>query len=398
MNHMTDFFADPAARMTLTESLEMTAQSLNAYGSQHPHWFFAWSGGKDSTATVSVALYLIDQGEVAAPETITVFYADTRLELPPLSAAAYQMMDALRRRGVNVQVVMAPMDDRYFVYMLGRGVPPPNNMTFRWCTPQMKVEPMERAIDAYLNQVGTALMITGVRLGESAIRDRRITLACSKDGGECGQGWYQNVLPNAKGVRGRVATLAPLLHWRVCHVWGWLLEEMSGLPTAALAEAYGGDEAEEINARTGCIGCPLAQRDTALENIIKRPKWSHLSPLLGLKPIYRELRKPQNRLRKTELEKRKDGQAVHNPNRMGPLTMPARRWALGEVLAIQDAVNRKAAPDTRIDILNSDEHARILELMERNTWPDKWSGDEQRADLPFPAYYRNGIIQPLLVG
>jgi DNA sulfur modification protein DndC len=69
---------------------------------------------------------------------------------------------------------------------------------------------------------GKVLMITGVRQGESAIRDQRIEMSCGKDGAECGQGWYQQVLPNAKGLRGRIATLAPLLHWRVCHVWEWL--------------------------------------------------------------------------------------------------------------------------------------------------------------------------------
>ncbi len=32
------------------------------------------------------------------------------------------------------------------------------------------------------------LMLTGVRIGESAARDQRIALSCTKDGGECGQG------------------------------------------------------------------------------------------------------------------------------------------------------------------------------------------------------------------
>ncbi|MCP4697976.1 MAG: hypothetical protein GY862_14155 [Gammaproteobacteria bacterium] len=130
-----------------------------------------------------------------------------------------------------------------------------------------------------------------------------------------------------------MATPAPLLHWRVCHVWGWLHKEMGGLPVSALTDAYGGNDAEEINARTGCTGCPLAQRDTALENIVRNRKWSHLSPLLSLKKIYRELRKPMNRLRKTKLEYRKDGSPAKNPNRMGPLTIKARLWALDAVLA-----------------------------------------------------------------
>ncbi|MBN0654011.1 phosphoadenosine phosphosulfate reductase, partial [Pseudomonas aeruginosa] len=101
-------------------------------------------------------------------------------------------------------------------------------------------------------------------------RDKRIEMSCGKDGAECGQGWYQKVLPEAKGLKGRLATLAPLLHWRVCHVWEWLkhwapLAEFGDWSTAMIADAYGGDEAEEINARTGCTGCPLASEEKALE-------------------------------------------------------------------------------------------------------------------------------------
>ncbi|TEB41488.1 FAD synthetase, partial [Flavobacterium circumlabens] len=54
------------------------------------------------------------------------------------------------------------------------------------------------------------LMLTGVRLGESAVRDQRINTSCSKDGAECGQGWYQSGLQNDL-----CSTLAPILHWRV---------------------------------------------------------------------------------------------------------------------------------------------------------------------------------------
>jgi DNA sulfur modification protein DndC len=46
-----DLFAG-AARVTMNEAMEMTAASLGAYGPTHPHWFVAWSGGKDSTATL----------------------------------------------------------------------------------------------------------------------------------------------------------------------------------------------------------------------------------------------------------------------------------------------------------------------------------------------------------
>lgn len=399
-----DIFAAGARRLQMTESIDLTIQSLLAYGASHEHWGVAWSGGKDSSATLTILMYLIDSGKIPKPKTLTVFYADTRQELLPLAHSAQQIMEELRERSINVEVVMAPLDDRFMVYILGRGVPPLNNNTLRWCTGQIKIEPMEEALRRRLDQLdGQILMITGVRQGESAIRDRRIEMSCGKDGAECGQGWYQQVLPNAKGLRGRIATLAPLLHWRVCHVWEWLkhwapTEEFGDWSTAAIADAYGGDEAEEINARTGCVGCPLAQEDTALDTILQNPQWAYLAPMKGIKILWRELREPQHRLRKAGIERLKDGSIGKNPQRMGPLTLEARLMGLDRLLAIQAEVNTAAVALNRpkVDMINPEEEARIRELIALETWPRGWEGDEPLATTVMDVVYQNGAVQPRL--
>ncbi|MER9665535.1 phosphoadenosine phosphosulfate reductase family protein [Mesorhizobium sp. M0203] len=392
-------------RLVYDEAVDLTLQSMQAYGPAHDHWGIAWSGGKDSSATLSLIVHLIDVGRLAAPKSLTVFYADTRQELPPLAIAAERIMVQLAERGIRCEVVRAPLDKRFLVYILGRGVPPPNNNTLRWCTRQIKIDPMAEALEQRLGELdGKILMITGVRQGESAIRDDRIAMSCGKDGAECGQGWYQEVLPNAKGIRGRIATLAPLLHWRVCNVWDWLriyapMAEYGGWATAAIADAYGGDEATEINARTGCAGCPLASKDLALDTIVASPAWGHLAPLKGLKPLYRELREPRHRIRKAGLERLKDGSVAANPQRMGPLTFAARLMGLDRVLSIQAECNARAAALGRplLDILNQDEEARIRELIAAETWPNGWDGDEPAADMPMDSYFSDGSVQPLLV-
>ena len=400
----SDIFAG-GARLQMNESIELTIQSMQAYGADHDHWGIAWSGGKDSSATLTLIIYLMDAGMIPRPKSLTVFYADTRMELPPLAIAAQRIMDELEDRGISVEVVRAPLDKRFFVYILGRGVPPPNNNTLRWCTRQIKIDPMEEALRQRLDNIpGGILMITGVRQGESAMRDRRIEMSCGKDGAECGQGWYQQVLPNSKGLKNRLATLAPILHWRVCHVWAWLKHwapsaQYGDWSTAKIADAYGGDEAEEINARTGCVGCPLAQEDTALNTILANPMWSHLAPLKGLRPLYRELREPHNRLKKAGLERLKDGSIAKNPQRMGPLTFEARLMALARVLDIQARVNAEASRLGRpnIDILNAEEEARIRELITAETWPQGWDGDEPTADTPMASVFADGTVQELLI-
>jgi DNA sulfur modification protein DndC len=378
------------SRISLPASLELTAQSLNAYGAAYDHWAVAFSGGKDSSATVTAVFHLIETGRVKAPKSLTVLYADTRMELPPLHATAMTILDELKARGANVEIVVPPIDRRYFVYMFGRGVPPPGS-NFRWCTGMLKITPMIEALRKLRDQQGQKfLTMTGVRTGESAARDARIVLSCGKNNSECGQGWFQESTPESVSD-----TLAPIVHWRLCHVWDWLTGLVPdaldhGFSTKLIAAIYGQDEDLETHARTGCVGCPVASRDYALEQIVKRPGWTRFAPLLELRALYADLKEPENRVRKDGTERKADGSLVHNPCRMGPLTMEARRYGLAMVKDIQSRAG--------VDLINSEEEQRIMELIAANTWPDKWNGDEPRAHLPYEKVNPDGSVQPNLFG
>jgi DNA sulfur modification protein DndC len=394
MSTQPTFFDD--MRSTLGDAIAQTRASLLTYAQTHRHWAIAYSGGKDSSATVTVVAHLIETGQVPAPASLTVLYADTRMEITPLQVSAMKVLAELRERGIQTKIVLPELDDRFMVYMLGRGVPPPKNR-FRWCTSQIKIEPIMRALQALRDEAGEKiLMITGVRLGESAARDARIVMSCSRDGAECGQGWFQEATPDAIAD-----TLAPILHWRVCHVWAWLTAHCPdlGFPTLDIAIAYGGDEAEEINARTGCMGCPLASKDKALLAVVRQPAWSYLAPLLRLKPLYNYLNfNHANRLRKIDIELRKDGTAASNPQRIGPLTMEARIYGLDSVLAIQAEVNAEALQQKRpiVSLIDTEEEARIRQLIAENTWPRGWDGTEAAGDALVDRINRDGTVQPLL--
>jgi len=357
-------------RLTLNDALDLSIASLAAYGERYRHWAVAYSGGKDSTATLAFVAWAVHNGYVPRPQTLTVLYADTRMELPPLHAAALGILSSLSITGTQLvtRTVLPAMEDRFFVYILGRGVPPPKNR-FRWCTPQLKIEPMHAALGAWRDFVGEKfLMLTGVRLGESAARDQRIALSCSKDSGECGQGWFQTATPEAMAD-----TLAPLLHWRLCHVFDWLyLDERHGLDTEAIAAIYG-----EEDIRTGCVGCNLASRDTALERLIRHERWEHLRPLLELKPLYAELTKAKHRKRKVEPELRQDGQWSRNVQRLGPLTMAARAYGLDRIFDIQQRAG--------VDLVNPEEETVIRQMWADNIWPQKWSDQDADGTLPLDA-------------
>lgn len=383
------------SRLSQQEAIELTAMYLNNYFDRYKTVAIAFSGGKDSSALVSTVIHLIETKKVKEPDRLTVVYADTRMELPPLQQSAMSMLAEVRKRGFDTKIAIAPLDKRFLVYILGRGVPPPNNSTLRYCTQQIKLNPMMSAMAKIRNSLPedeNLLMLTGVRLGESAVRDRRILTSCSKNGGECGQGWFQN------STSDRTDTLAPIIHWRVCHVWEWLItgELEHGFPTYQVAEAYGGDEAQEINARTGCICCPLASKDLALDRLIQTPKWSYLAPLKELRSIYEEMRQYNHRLQKEGLEVKKDGNPVQNPNRKGPLKLESRLHFLDRILNIQNQINLKRGDNPKLFLIDAEEEARIRELIDLKTFPNKWTGDEPGGEMSIEQYYSDGSKQLIL--
>ena len=371
-------------RLNLDGAIELSLASLCEYGQRYRHWACAYSGGKDSSATVTFIAWAIKAGMVPAPESLTILYADTRMEIPPLQQTAMHLLADLRADGFEARVVCPPMDERFFVYMLGYGVPPPTNR-FRWCTEGLKITPMLTELQSLRQATEEKLlMLTGVRLGESAHRDQRIAVSCSRDSGECGQGWFQVATPAAVAD-----TLAPLLHWRLCHVYDWIyFDDRHSYDVSAIAAVYG-----ETEVRTGCVGCNLASRDVALERLIRYPEWEYLRSLLELRPLYAELKNPKWRKRKTQPEKRKDGRFGKNVQRMGPLTMPGRVHGLARVLDIQARAH--------VDLINAEEEARIREMWALDMWPEKWSADDVAATLPIDAmritHDNQIVVQALLL-
>lgn len=115
--------------------------------------------------------------------------------------------------------------------------------------------------------------------------------------------------------------------------------------------------------------------------------------------LYAELKKPHNRLRKPTGERTKAGVLSKNQNRMGPLTMEARRWGMRYILEIQEEVNvgARACGDPEYLLITPEEQQVIEHLIESNTWPQKWSGKEPIATQPFEEMDEDGWLQGSLI-
>jgi DNA sulfur modification protein DndC len=388
-------FTDPL--LTLPQSINLTIKSIVAHAHRYPVWLLMYSMGKDSSTLVTLLAWLKSVADgyemkpewlegverIVWPERIIAVNCDTKMENPALLDCARAIISELGEVGIETIIVQPKLEHRFFVYMLGRGIPPPHNR-FRWCTDKLKVEPPKRIIEQLYEQCQQKLLVmTGVRVGESAARDERIIVSCSRDGGECGQGRFQESFD-----AGKVDALDPLLHWRPCNIWAWLGAQTAthGFSTRLIGEAYGGEDAESINTRTGCLRCRLVTEDRSLETVLKIPRWSYLAPIRRLTHVYDRLALPSSRLRHTGYTV-KGNYDKRRANQLGPLTMEARRYGLETVLAIQSEVN---ASGPAISLIDNEEREHIEFLIENDTWPDGWTGREPRGDEPYEKIYEKG--------
>lgn len=311
------------------------------------HWIVTFSGGKDSTATVIVALegVLSLEGEV---ERVDIVYSDTNIEIPVIHQYALAFLEYLRGAerfaGLPLHIlrVYPQVEDSFWVCLLGKGYPPPHQR-FRWCTRRLKIAPVERALKAFI-QPDRSVIITGVRFGESRSRDNRLHQVCNR-GGECGQGvWLEH------SARIKAGYLAPIVNWGECDVWDFLNFYAPGLgyPTYHLEESvYNGRET-----RFGCWMCTVVRQDRAMEKITSLPQWSHLRPLLEFRQFVRDISiSPHSRVR------RSDG-------RPGRLTLSMRQYLLNELLEMQAKLNMR--------LISPEEIATIEELWQS----ERYGGEE----------------------
>jgi len=318
-----------AGLRVLTRVKEAKAALTHVLENGYDHWIVTFSGGKDSTSSVVIALEtaLEHPGEV---KRIDVIYADTMIEIPTIHQYALSFLNNLRSLSrleglpLYCHVALPAVEQRFWVCLLGRGYPPPHQK-FRWCTRRLKIEPTERRLKGFVQRNRTVI-VTGVRFGESKDRDRRLMQSCSR-GGECGQGlWFQY------SSRLEAGYLAPLIDWRDCDVWDFLLiiAPDLGYQTSQLQNIYSGHQT-----RFGCWMCTVVRQDKAMERTVAQAEWNHLAPLAEFRKYAWEL------TRSTDTRRlRSDGQP-------GGLKHKVRKALLERLIEVQAEVG--------IEVISNDE-------------------------------------------
>lgn len=71
---------------------------------------------------------------------------------------------------------------------------------------------------------------------------------------------------------------------------------------------------------------------------------------------------------------------------------------MSEVTRIEAAVNASRGDKPYVSLINQEEHTRIVELIDANTWPQGWTGEEPNADETLPFHYgRRGNVKQFLL-
>ena len=134
----------------LDKAIQRCAREI--VNSDNTNWVIGYSGGKDSTATLKVFLTALKLAK-RKDDRVTVIYCDTGVENPVLDKYVKYTLKNIERELVkdftnsSVEILKAPVNERFFVRIIGRGYAPPTNR-FRWCTKGLRVNPVRRYINS----------------------------------------------------------------------------------------------------------------------------------------------------------------------------------------------------------------------------------------------------------
>ena len=189
-----------------------------------------WSGGKDSTVALILALKAYGKRRVVA------VYCDTGAEFPHTQN---YVEDVAKKLGVSIVTTYAGIDREI---LRRRQLPTHSN---RWCT-IMKVNSIEKTIGELVSDPETTILVLGDRDSESEPRSRRPVVRVN--------------------TRINVTEIAPLKMWGTAHVQTYLLKNNIGLNPLYDLGFY----------RIGCYICPslrswekFVMRETGIYNELR---------------------------------------------------------------------------------------------------------------------------------
>jgi DNA sulfur modification protein DndC len=358
-------------------------------------WIVAYSGGKDSTATLQLIWYALTALHPSQRKhRVFVISNDTLVEDPALAvrvhlscqrinAAAQAEAEACARAHpdyhdpitplFSAHVLKPELQARFFRLLIGLGYPPPT-VRQRWCVHRLKILPAQTFIEQFISKKGEVVITLGAREEESTTR----ALSLRK------HALPHQLLKRHSTIRG-AWVYTPIEVWSADDVWVYLLQidnpwgdENRNL--LALYQASGGECPLVVDRKTpscagtrmGCWTCTLIKQNRSLENRVDYgEEW--LFPLLQFRNYLMEMTDPEKKHLYRSLESR-GTHRVELTRQGNPsyrcLTLETRKDLLKRLLATQEQVRREG-PDPTMELIDFEELCAIREAWRaEGDWED----------------------------
>jgi DNA sulfur modification protein DndC len=326
-----------AAPTSASKLRAVLAELLDEYTQPHRKpWVIGYSGGKDSTVVLQLAIETMRAVETmrAGPlRPLEVVMNDTLVESPLLINHARSELDRVREfveaRGlpVTITITTPKPEESFWVCMIGRGYPAPHRH-FRWCTDRLKI----RATGDYLAAKAereSLILLLGVHVGESAIRDQSVERYRS-DGRLSPHNTMANCLVYKPIVDFTTADVWDVLMqrpppWGGTHRDLWTLyRNAAGGECPLVLDKGDAPSCGSSSARFGCWTCTVVEKDRSARASVDAGH-EELEPLADFRDWLKAISRERSRRRF-----KNDGRQVP-----GPFTRATRREILERLTALE---------------------------------------------------------------
>lgn len=273
------------------------------YKNDNRPWVIGYSGGKDSTTVLQLVYTMLQS---LSPEErhkdVYVVSSDTLIENPiilsylNINSKLIGEAAAAHNLPLYTHVVHPEYNNTYWANIIGKGLPTPTSIRFRWCTERLKIKPSNKFIEEKVKENGEVVVLLGVRKNESIARGIRIK---NRE--------IDGYLLTPHGSLQNTYVYNPIVNLTTNDVWEILLGNNGKTPWGTsnndLFDLYMGADGGECpftvttdadtpscgNSRFGCWICTVVNEDKSLTGFVDNgEEW--LRPLLDFREWILEIR------------------------------------------------------------------------------------------------------------
>lgn len=325
-------------------------------------WVIGFSGGKDSTVVahgIFEALLTIPPSQ--RKRHVHIVSNDTMVESPLVIAHLDEVTERIERaaRNLDLPITVArtkpELDKTFWVLLIGKGYPSPN-MTMRWCTDRLKIQPTSTYVKKHISDYGAAVVVLGVRRDESQTRQRSIDKRRNMRGSNLTP---HTDLPGAFIYR-PIVDLTTDDVWEILGAfhapWGGnhanlfqLYRDADGGECPVVLSKSEAPGCGTSNSRFGCWTCTVVEKDKSLQGFIDAGK-HHFKPLVDFRDWLKKIRNNPEMRQAYRRNGRLsfDSAGKHIP---GPFTIQARKQILDYLLQVQKEYGDRLITDAEMDLI-----------------------------------------------